>query len=86
MSDQGKPQQAEDYFEKLAEFAQQQQDKVTELIEQSIKSMSDFKPFDVAEDVNEQVEKLVQSVNDELEQAMNKVNEQMKKLSQKTNK
>ena len=79
-------QQADDYFEKLADFAQKQQEKVNKMLEDNAKNMAEFKPFEVTDDMNDQVDKLLQNVNDELEKAMGKVSEQMKKLSEQANK
>lgn len=80
MSEQGDP---EEYYQKLEEFAQEQQNKVKDMIEQSHKMMEQLKPFDMAENVDEKVDKLVKSVNDELEKAMGQVNDQMKQLNEK---
>lgn len=75
---------SEEYFKKLAEFTEKQQEKVAKVIDEGAKVMADFKPFAVAEDINTHVDALVKTVDEQLTKAMEKVNEQMKQINEKT--
>lgn len=83
MSESNASEQSEDYFEKLAKFTEEQQQKVAKVIDDSAKVMEDFKPYAVADDVNVQVDALIKSVDEQLEKAMKNVQDQMKKINQK---
>lgn len=69
---------ADDYFKKLAEFTQKQQEKVSTLIADNQKAVTESKPFTQAEEIDSQIEKLMQHVNNELNTAMKEVNKRMK--------
>lgn len=73
---------ADNYFKKLAEFTQNQQQKVTELIAESQKVIDDVKPFAHSEKMDLQLESLMQRVNNDLDKAMTEVNQRMKLSTQ----
>lgn len=73
---------ADDYFKKLAEFTQKQQEKVSSLIADNQKAVTEAKPFTQAEEIDSQIKKLIQHVNDELDTAMKEVNKYMKLSTQ----
>lgn len=83
MSESNASDQSDDYFEKLAKFTEEQQQKVAKVIEDSAKVMEEFKPHTVVDDVNVQVESLIKTVDEQLEKAMQNVQDQMKKINQK---
>ena len=76
------PSSADDYFKKLAEFTQQQQQKVSSLIADNQKVMNESKPFVQAAQIESQIEALIQRVNNDLDSAMENVNERMKLSTQ----
>ena len=78
---QSNTEQSDDYFEKLAQFTQEQQQKVAKVIDDSAKVMEEFKPYTVVKDINTQVESLIKTVDEQLEKAMQNVQEQMKKIN-----
>lgn len=73
---------ADDYFKKLAEFTEKQQEKVSTLIADNQKAIKESKPFAQAAEIDSQTEELMQRVSNELDAAMQEVNKRMKLSTQ----
>ena len=75
---------ADDYLEKLAEFTQIQQEKVSLLLADTQKNIAELAPSNQAKQIDSQVEALMDSVSKELGSAMVDLNKQMNLINQST--
>ncbi len=74
--------EADHYFKKLAEFTQNQQEKVSSLIAENHKVIDEAKALTQTEKMDSQLDELIQRVNNDLDNAMTEVNERMKLSTQ----